>query len=35
MRKEEFKIICINDTRGITDWPMAIKLSVFDIEILD
>lgn len=32
--KREFKIICINDTKGITDWSMSIsKLSVFHTDI--
>ena len=35
MRKEEFKIICINDTTAICSGLVVYKLSVFDINIYE
>lgn len=35
MRKEEFKIVCINDTTAIGGGTVIYKLSVFDINIYE
>lgn len=35
MRKEEFKIICINDTNGITGKLLVKRLSIFYINIYE